>query len=100
MRLFGSSQATDPETFPVHYTDEEWRTRLSAAQYHVLRKHGTERAGTSALNAEKRHGRSPVLAVGKNCLSQKRNSKAGLAGRASMRRLWTPSASAKTAASS
>ena len=57
MRLFGSSQTTDPETFPVRYTDEEWRTKLSAGQYQVLRKHGTERAGTSALNAEKRHGK-------------------------------------------
>ena len=64
MRLFGSSQATDQETFPVHYTDEEWRTRLSAAQYQVLRKHGTERAGTSVLNAEKRHGKFTCAGCG------------------------------------
>ena len=56
MRLFGSSHATDTETFPVTHTDEEWRAKLSPAQYQVLRKHGTERAGTSPLNAEKRHG--------------------------------------------
>src|SRR5579872_6808458 len=47
MRLFGSSQTADPETFPVSHTDEEWRSKLSPAQYGVLRKHGTERAGTS-----------------------------------------------------
>ena len=57
MRLFGSSHATDTETFPVTHTEEEWRAKLSPAQYQVLRKHGTERAGTSPLNAEKRHGR-------------------------------------------
>jgi peptide-methionine (R)-S-oxide reductase len=37
-------------------TDAEWRSRLNAAQYDVLRKHGTERAGTSPLNKEKRKG--------------------------------------------
>ncbi len=57
MRLFGASHATDSETFPVTRTDEEWRAKLSPAQYQVLRKHGTERAGTSPLNAEKRHGK-------------------------------------------
>jgi peptide-methionine (R)-S-oxide reductase len=37
-------------------SDAEWRKRLDAAQYDVLRKHGTERAGTSPLNHEKRKG--------------------------------------------
>jgi len=37
-------------------TDAEWRKRLTAYQYEVLRKHGTERAGTSPLNREKRKG--------------------------------------------
>jgi len=56
MRLFGSSRAADTETFPVTQTEDEWRAKLTPAQYQVLRKHGTERAGTSPLNAEKRHG--------------------------------------------
>jgi len=37
-------------------TDEEWQKTLTPEQFHVLRKHGTERAGTSPLNFEKRSG--------------------------------------------
>jgi len=37
-------------------TDADWRKSLNSAQYDVLRKHGTERAGTSPLNKEKRKG--------------------------------------------
>jgi peptide-methionine (R)-S-oxide reductase len=44
------------ETFPVQKSDEEWRKELEPQQYQVLRKHATERAGTSPLNAEKRKG--------------------------------------------
>jgi peptide-methionine (R)-S-oxide reductase len=37
-------------------TDDEWKKTLTPEQFHVLREHGTERAGTSALNQEKRTG--------------------------------------------
>ena len=40
----------------LELSDDEWRKRLTPAQFDVLRKHGTERAGTSALNNEKRAG--------------------------------------------
>lgn len=37
-------------------SEAEWQKRLSPAQYQVLRLEGTERAGTSPLNDEKRAG--------------------------------------------
>ena len=36
--------------------DDQWRERLTPEQYNVLRKHGTEQPGTSALLLEKRPG--------------------------------------------
>jgi peptide-methionine (R)-S-oxide reductase len=37
-------------------SDAEWQKLLTPEQFKVLRKHGTERAGTSPLNQEKRPG--------------------------------------------
>jgi peptide-methionine (R)-S-oxide reductase len=37
-------------------TDEDWKRTLTPEQFHVLREHGTERAGTSPLNLEKGSG--------------------------------------------
>src|SRR5258708_524970 len=48
--------AGEEKHFPVEKSDAEWRTTLSPEQYRVLRKHVTERAGSSPLNAEKRKG--------------------------------------------
>src|SRR4051812_13315116 len=44
------------ETFEVMHMDEEWRRLLTPEQYRVLRQHGTERAGSSPLDGEKRVG--------------------------------------------
>ena len=42
--------------FPLKKTEAEWRKLVSPSAYAVLFEHGTERAGTSLLNAEKRPG--------------------------------------------
>jgi peptide-methionine (R)-S-oxide reductase len=40
----------------ITLSDAEWGKRLTPEQYQVLRHEGTERAGTSPLNGEKRKG--------------------------------------------
>jgi peptide-methionine (R)-S-oxide reductase len=47
--------ATDTIDF-TKLSEADWKQRLNPAQFEVLRKHGTERAGTSPLNKEKRKG--------------------------------------------
>lgn len=47
---------TTTKTLPVTKADAEWKTALTPEQYRVLRKHGTERAGTSPLDKEYRKG--------------------------------------------
>lgn len=55
--LFGkSAKDAKGSEFPVEKSAEEWRQILSPEQFYVLREHGTERAGTSPLNREKRSG--------------------------------------------
>jgi peptide-methionine (R)-S-oxide reductase len=42
--------------FPVTRSDAEWRKLLNPDQYMVMRRFGTEAAGSCALNHEKRAG--------------------------------------------
>jgi len=57
MSLFRKTEAeARPTAFPVSYSEDEWRKRLTPEQFYVLRRHGTERAGTSPLDREKRAG--------------------------------------------
>jgi peptide-methionine (R)-S-oxide reductase len=51
-------------SLPVEKTDAEWRKDLTPEQYHVLRGHGTERAGTSPLLDEHRSGQFQCAACG------------------------------------
>lgn len=48
--------AAPPNAFEITHSDEEWRRLLTPAQYAVLRKGKTERAGSSPLDGEKRTG--------------------------------------------
>jgi len=62
MSIFGKTKPA--ESFPVEKTDAEWRAVLSPEAFRVLRQHGTERPGTSPLNAEKRPGVFACAACG------------------------------------
>jgi peptide-methionine (R)-S-oxide reductase len=48
--------ATPSASEPLKLSKDEWRKRLAPASYNVLRDDGTERAGTSPLDREKRAG--------------------------------------------
>jgi peptide-methionine (R)-S-oxide reductase len=49
--------AKTPSKFEVSKTEAQWRKILTPAQFEVLRKEGTERAGTSPLTEEHRKGK-------------------------------------------
>jgi peptide-methionine (R)-S-oxide reductase len=51
-----TAQGPTPKVEPLRLADAEWKKRLAADQYAVLRQEGTERAGTSPLDREKRKG--------------------------------------------
>ena len=50
------------ESFEITRTEAEWRAILTPEQFRVLRKHGTERAGTSPL--DKQYGRGTFACAG------------------------------------
>jgi peptide-methionine (R)-S-oxide reductase len=55
-RLFRAQAAQAAEKFEIEKTDAEWRAQLTAQQYEILRKQGTERPGSSPLLQEHRKG--------------------------------------------
>ena len=48
----GAAEPATSPAFEITKSDEEWKTQLTPEQYYVLRKHGTERAGTSPLDKQ------------------------------------------------
>ena len=54
--IAGRGSEASAETFEVNLTPEQWRRRLTPEQYRVLRRQGTERAGSSPLDRERRRG--------------------------------------------
>jgi peptide-methionine (R)-S-oxide reductase len=59
--FFSSKKSTSmvktPNKFEVSKTEAQWRKILTPEQFEVLRKEGTERAGTSPLTDEHRKGK-------------------------------------------
>jgi peptide-methionine (R)-S-oxide reductase len=55
---------TDTPATRVVRTDAEWQAALTADQYKVARKHGTERPGSSPLNHETRAGTFTCVCCG------------------------------------
>lgn len=50
LRTSMAETGNSTQRFPIMKTDEEWKKILTPDQFYVLRKHGTERAGTSPLD--------------------------------------------------
>ena len=64
--LSGKTEETTTEQFEVQHSATEWKAKLTPEQFRVLREHGTERAGTSPLNYEKRSGTFSCAACGQD----------------------------------
>lgn len=56
VNLKGTAAMAAEPAYAVTKSDAEWRKQLSAAQYEVLRAHGTEPPGSSPFNNEERPG--------------------------------------------
>jgi len=54
--LLAEGMKVPSPTEALKLSKDEWRKRLTAAQFEILREEGTERPGSSALNTEKRPG--------------------------------------------
>lgn len=50
------SKPIDSADYPFQLSDSEWREKLDAAEYAILRQAATERAGTGELLGEHRDG--------------------------------------------
>jgi len=55
-RLFAQAPSQPAAIEKIKLTPAEWRKKLTKDQYYILREEGTEPAGSSPLNAEKRKG--------------------------------------------
>jgi peptide-methionine (R)-S-oxide reductase len=67
----------EQKQFEVTRSDEEWRRMLTPEQYDVMRRHGTERPGSCALNHEKRAGTFSCAGCGQPLFVSKRKFESG-----------------------
>jgi len=56
---------------------DDWKTRLTPEQFHVLREHGTEHRGSSPLNHEKRAGLFKCAGCGRPLFSSETKYESG-----------------------
>ena len=56
------SMTNTTDKFEITKTDDQWREILTPEQFSVLRKHGTERAGSSILDKE--YGKGSFVCAG------------------------------------
>lgn len=73
----GGGGPAEAKEYPVRFTDAEWRRRLTAEQYRVLRKAGTERPYSSPLEKEHRAGTFVCAADGHPLYSSKTKFESG-----------------------
>ena len=64
-------------TFPFVLSNAEWRRRLTPEQFYIMREHGTEQAGSCALNWEKRPGSFSCAGCGQNLFESKTKFESG-----------------------
>jgi peptide-methionine (R)-S-oxide reductase len=59
-----AQEAKNQKTYPVSKTEAQWKSELTAAEFQVLRKKGTERAFSSPLNRIEQPGTFVCAACG------------------------------------
>ncbi|WP_443096479.1 peptide-methionine (R)-S-oxide reductase [Salinimicrobium tongyeongense] len=59
-----AQEANNQKTYPVSKTEAQWKSELTAAEFQVLRKKGTERAFSSPLNRIEQPGTFVCAACG------------------------------------
>ena len=74
---FGAKDTKAAENFPVSHTDEEWHKLLTADQYAVLRKQGTEYPFTSPLLKEHGTGKFACAGCDQDAFSSKTKFESG-----------------------
>jgi methionine-R-sulfoxide reductase len=63
--------------YPIELTEQQWRTRLSDFEYHILREDGTERAYTGELYDTKEEGIYYSRATGQPLFSSEHKYESG-----------------------
>ena len=72
-----SAWAENTASFPIQRSEAEWRKRLSAEEFRILRQNGTEAAFSSPLNEETRKGIFVCAADGNELYSSETKFKSG-----------------------